>query len=105
MNTETFKTYTSLASAKRGAVRGNIVNPIFETLEDGRIAVKFEVEAPAETVSTVGPIAKYRELFAANYGKLSWSDMIKAAMAVGIKENTAKTYYYKLRAENENASA
>lgn len=95
-------TYAQKSGAARGAKRAGIETPIIEQQADGRWAVFKEVKRTSRKAD--GPVAKYRELFAANYGTKSWSEIIKMAVEAGISENTAKTYYYKLKKEAEAAS-
>lgn len=89
------KLYGSMSSAKRGAERAKIANPVFTKLDDGKIALTEAIAAKAEGT---GPVATFREIFTRLYGTVKRSDVIAEAVAKGISKNTAATYYQKLKA-------
>jgi hypothetical protein len=82
-----------MSSAKRGALRANMKNPIFVKTADGKVSV---TEKIAETLST-GPVAMFRKIFDESFGKLRRSEVIAKAVEAGISKNTAATYYQKLK--------
>lgn len=93
--------YSSMSAAKRGAVRAKLVNPIYTKMEDGKIRLmeqeevkKVVVSKRRKTVSNVdSPVAMFRELFKANFGKMKRGELIKLAVEKGIAKNTAATHY------------
>lgn len=96
------KIYSSMSSAKRGAERAKIANPVFTKRADGKIAlseaiVKAATNKRRTSASNVeSPVTIFRALFAEKYGKLKRSEIIAAAVERGIGKNTAATYYQKL---------
>lgn len=112
-----FRTYSSMSSAKRGVKRAGLNNVTYQPQQDNRIAVIVVDQQPdvkviddhSDTVvieqheqKSERPVAKFRKLFSSMYGTYSWSAVIKEAVANGINENTAKTYYYKLAREQQD---
>lgn len=97
------KVYSSMASAKRGADRAKMTNPEFEKLADGRVSVREFVAKVAEAAvaEAEGPVAKFRKIFDAGFGKMKRSEVIAKAVEAGISKNTAATYYQKLKAASE----
>jgi len=95
------KTYTSMSSAKRGAVRAGLVQPIFIKRDDGKILVTLAAKAKTKKASLVSssivsPVAEFRQIFLANYGLLRRKDVIDLAVKQGVSRGTAATYYQKL---------
>jgi hypothetical protein len=87
------KEYSSKSSAVRRAKTLGIKEPIFQVKADGRVALFKQ-----ETIVKSGPVQTFRQIFNDNFGSKSWSEIIALAVEAGVKENTAKTYYYKLKA-------
>lgn len=102
MTTTVEKIYASMSSAKRGAVRANIVNPVFTKRPDGMVVLTEAVVKAAAvkrrtTASNIeSPVSMFKSLFAEKYGKLKRSELIAEAVARGVGKNTAATYYQKL---------
>lgn len=95
------KIYTSMSSAKRGALRANIVNPVFTKRPDGKIVlteavIKAAAKRRTTASTTESPVSIFRALFAEKYGKIKRSELIAEAVARGVGKNTAATYYQKL---------
>lgn len=95
------KIYSSMSSAKRGAERAKIANPVFTKRADGKIAlseaiVKAATKRRTSASNVESPVTIFRALFAEKYGKLKRSEIIAAAVERGIGKNTAATYYQKL---------
>lgn len=89
------KIYSSMSSAKRGAMRAGMKTPKFTKLVDGRVEV---TETAKARKSDNGPVAIFRAIFKAEFGKLRRSEVIAKAIEAGISKNTAATYYQKLKA-------
>lgn len=103
---ELIREYSSRASAMRKAKQIGLKDPVIKNLDDGRVALYRDKVASAPVSSTEKPVQRFRELFSKHYGEKSWSEMIELAKENGIAENTAKTYYYKLKRElEENGQA
>lgn len=72
-------------------------------VRDYKAPVEAKVIAPApkkvvRKVSGTSPVAKFKELYAANSDKTR-KEILELAVAAGINKGTASTYYYKLKAE------
>ena len=94
------KVYSSMGSAKRGAVRAGLKNPVFEKTADGKVKVSEFVAAVATAPAFTngeGPVAVFKALFEANFGKVKRSELIAKAVEFGVSKNTAATYYQKLK--------
>ncbi len=93
--------YSSMSSAKRGAERKGVKNPVFEKTADGKVKVSEFVAAVAATAPAFtngdGPVAVFKALFEANFGKVKRSELIAKAVEFGVSKNTAATYYQKLK--------
>lgn len=94
------KIYSSMSSAKRGALRAGFANPVFTKLDNGKIAIAEAMIKKAKrsrTASTAeDPVKIFRSLFAENFGKVKRSALIAEAIARGVNKHTAATYYQKL---------
>jgi hypothetical protein len=95
------KIYSSMSSAKRGADRANIVNPVYTTRPDGKIVLTEAVIKTASKRRTSAsniesPVTIFRALFAEKFGKIKRSELIAEAVIRGVGKNTAATYYQKL---------
>jgi crotonobetainyl-CoA:carnitine CoA-transferase CaiB-like acyl-CoA transferase len=102
MTNATAKIYSSMSSAKRGALRAQFANPVFTKTADGKIAV-MEAAKKRGRVATIStsakpPVAAFREMFQANFGKVARGELIKLAVSNGIAKNTAATFYQKFKA-------
>lgn len=93
-------TYSTMSAAKRGAVRAKLTNPIFTKTDEGKVFVTEQklVASPKQnkrrTVSSIdSPVAVFRELFTANFGKIKRGELIKLAVEHGVAKNTAATHY------------
>jgi hypothetical protein len=61
-------------------------------------------KAPRNTVSAIeSPVAKFREIFEANFGTLGRSEIIKLAVEAGVGKNTATSFYQRLKAAKKEA--
>lgn len=101
MTTTVEKIYSSMSSAKRGAIRANIINPVFTKRPDGKIvlteaAIKAAVKRRTTASKVESPVSMFKNLFAEKFGKVKRSELIAEAVARGIGKNTAATYYQKL---------
>lgn len=101
MTTTVEKIYSSMSSAKRGAIRANIINPVFTKRPDGKIvlteaAIKTAVKRRTTASKVESPVSMFKNLFAEKFGKVKRSELIAEAVARGIGKNTAATYYQKL---------
>ena len=93
------KIYSSMSSAKRGAVRAGLQSPVFVKRENGKVIVTVgnQVKVVSQISSTVAsPVAKFREIFSQNYNKARRKEVIELAVKQGIARGTATTYYQKL---------
>jgi hypothetical protein len=95
------KIYSSMSSAKRGAVRAKIANPVFTKRADGKVVVseaivKAVVKRRTTASNIESPVSIFRTLFAEKFGKVKRSELIAEAVARGVGKNTAATYYQKL---------
>jgi hypothetical protein len=92
------KIYTTMSSAKRGAMRAKIVNPVFTKREDGRIVVSEalvkEIVKKARTPRENSTMTIIKAILAETGMKRS--QVIAAAVAKGIPLNTARSYYQKI---------
>ena len=86
--------YANRSGATRRAKQLGIKDPIITVRADGRVALFKQ-----ERVVKGGPVETFRQIFTENYGDKSWSEIIAMAEEAGVNKNTAKTYYYKLKAE------
>ena len=93
------KIYTTMSSAKRGAVRAKISNPVFNKLADGRISVSEAVMQEVKKVraaKTGTNMQILKDLIAKKRGTMGRSMVIAEAVALGISFNTARSYYQKI---------
>ena len=94
------KTYTTMSSAKRGAIRAGLKSPTYTKTAEGRIVVtEGVVKAMRKRTSTVeSPVDVFRNIFAAKYGEFTRKQIIDYAHQRGVSRGTAATYYQKLAA-------
>lgn len=88
--------YSNRSSAVRRAKQLNLANPVYQENDAGRVEL-FNQEPQTKR----GPVETFRRIFAENFGQKTWSEIIAVARAAGVNQNTAKTYYYKLKVEAE----
>lgn len=95
------KIYSSMSSAKRGAVRAKLSAPVFTKRSDGKVVLTEQRNKTTRVLkSTVdSPVAEFRTIFSEKYGKVARKEIIQAAISRGVAKNTAATYYQKLAAE------
>lgn len=96
----TEKLYSSMSSAKRGALRAGVTNPVFTKLDNGKIAlteaVIKKIKRSRTASTTEDPVKVFRALFAENFGKMKRGKLIAEAISRGVNKHTAATYYQKL---------
>lgn len=93
------KIYTTMSSAKRGAIRAKISNPVFNKLADGRISVSEAVMEEVKKVrktKTGTTMEIIKDLVAKKGGTMGRSMVIAEAVALGVSYHTARSYYQKI---------